>query len=71
VKPGINEFKLKLSKRDIVEIADSTKQLRIEDQNFLRSATYDDVHAAYIILALVEFMKNRHVEPGFEVVLSE
>lgn len=68
---GQSEFKLKLNRRDIVEIVDKSKQLRIEDLNFIRSATYDDVHAAYVLLALTEFMKERRVEAGFEVVLSE
>lgn len=68
---GKNSFPLKLNRRDIAEIVDQSRQLRIEDQNFIRSAPYDDVHAAYTILSLIEFMRTRRVDPGFEVVLSE
>lgn len=67
----MKDFKLVLNRRDIAEIADNSKQLRIEDLNFIRNATYEDVQAAYVLLSLQEFMKTRNVVPEFEVVLSE
>jgi hypothetical protein len=72
VKPGINkDFKVKINRRDIVEIVDNARQLRITDLDFIRTATVDDVHGAYILLSLTDFLKNRRCEPDFEVVLSE
>lgn len=68
---GNKEFKIKINRRDIVEIVDTARQLRIEDLDFIRTATVDDVHGAYIILSLQEFLKSRRCEPDFEVVLSE
>lgn len=65
------EFKIKINRRDIVEIVDNARQLRIEDLDFIRTATVDDVHGAYILLSLTEFLKSRRCEPDFEVVLSE
>lgn len=67
----MKEFKLKINRRDLAEIVEQARQLRITDQDFLRVAPYDDVHGAYIILSLVEFMQARRVDPDFEVVLSE
>lgn len=68
---GKNEFRLKINRRDLAEIVDLSKQLRLADQAFIKSAPYDDVHAAYYLNATIEFMKNRHVDAGFELVLSE
>lgn len=68
---GKSDFKVKLNRRDIVEIVDNARQLRITDLDFIRTATVDDVHGAYILLSLQEFLRNRQVEPDFEIVLSE
>lgn len=67
----MSEFKIKINRRDIAEIVEQSRQLRITDQAFLASAPYDDVMAAYTLLALTEFLKQRRCEPDFEVVLSE
>ena len=64
-------FRVKLNKRDIAEIVENSKQLRITDQTFLRGATYEDVMAAYTILSLRDFLETRHVPTAFDVVLSE
>lgn len=68
---GKNEFPLKITGKDIAEIVDHSRQLRIEDLSFIRKATLEDVHAAYTLLSLIEFMRARRVPAGFEVVLSE
>ena len=68
---GKSEFKVKLNRRDIAEIVDKAKQLRIEDLNFIRAATVDDVQCAYLLMSLIEFLRDRRCEPDFEVVLSE
>ncbi len=65
------EFKVKINRRDIVEIVDNARQLRITDIDFIRTATVDDVHGAYILLALQDFLKSRRCDPDFDVVLSE
>ena len=70
-KSDIETFKLKLNRRDIAEIADVSKELRITDSTFIRLASYDDVHTAYILLSLQEFFKARNCEIPFELVLSE
>ena len=67
----MKDFKVKLNRRDIAEIVDKAKQLRIEDLNFIRAATVDDVQCAYLLMSLIEFLRDRRCEPDFEVVLSE
>lgn len=64
-------FRLKLNRLDIAKIVDDSRQLRITDQNFLQAASLDDVTAAYTMLALIEFMRERRVEPDFELALNE
>lgn len=65
------EFKVKINKRDIVEIVENSRQLRITDIDFLRAASLDDVTVAYTLLSLQEFLRARRCEPDFEVVLNE
>lgn len=67
----MQDFKIKINRRDIVEIVDNARQLRIEDIDFIRTATVDDVHGAYILLSLQDFLRSRRCDPDFEVVLSE
>jgi len=66
-----DKFKIQINRRDIVEISDFSKQLRITDQEFLRTADYDSVHTAYILLSLHEFLTKRRCAPDFEVNLAE
>lgn len=68
---GRNEFLLELNRKDIAEIVDRSKQLRIEDQAFIRAAPYEDVMAAYVLMGLMKVMQERRVEPGFKLVLNE
>ncbi len=65
------EFKIKINRRDIVEIVDNARQLRITDIDFIRAATVDDVQAAYTLLSLQDFLRARRCDPDFEVVLNE
>lgn len=67
----VETFSVKINKQDIATIVENSRQLRITDQSFLRGATYEDVMAAYTILALQEFLVTRRVPASFEVVLSE
>ncbi len=69
--PNQKEFKVKINRRDIVEIVDNARQLRIEDIDYIRAATVDDIQCAYLLMSLTEFLKARRCEPDFEVVLSE
>lgn len=64
-------FRLKLNRLDIAKIVDDSRQLRITDQGFLQAASLDDVTAAYTLLSLIEFMRERRVEPDFELALNE
>lgn len=68
---SLKEFRIKINRRDIVEIVDQARQLRITDLDFIRTATVDDVQGAYILLSLQEFLRSRRCEPDFEVVLNE
>ncbi len=65
------DFKVKINRRDIVEIVDNSRQLRIIDLDFIRNATVDDVQGAYIILSLQDFLRARRCDPDFEVCLAE
>ncbi len=65
------EFKVKINRRDLAEIVEQSRQLRITDQAFLSTAPYDDVMAAYTLVSLQEFLLARRCDPDFEVVLSE
>lgn len=68
---GKNEFPVKITRKDIAAITANMKSFRIEDQEFVRTAPYDDVMTVYAVLSLVDFLKQRRCEPDFEVVLSE
>lgn len=68
---NVDTFKLKINRRDIVEIVDNSRQLRITDMDFIRAATVDDVQGAYILMAFAEFLQSRRCDVPFEVVLSE
>lgn len=70
-RSDIEVFKVPINRKDIAEIEGISRQLRISDQAFIKSAPYEDVMTAYALLALQEFLSSRRVEPGFEVVLSE
>lgn len=65
------DFKVKINRRDIAEITESTKQFRIEAMKFIAEAPYEDIITAHVLLALQDFLRTRRVEPDFEVVLSE
>ncbi len=65
------EFKVKINRRDLAEIVEQSRQLRITDQAFLQAAPYDDVMAAYTLLSLSEFLKARKCVPDFEIQLNE
>ncbi len=67
----MKEFKIKINRRDIVEIVDSARQLRITDIDFIRSASLEDIQGAYVLLSLQEFLRARRCDPDFEVVLNE
>lgn len=67
----VETFKLKLNRRDIAEIVDNSRQLRITDINFIRSATVDDVQAAYILMAFQDFLTARRCDVPYELVLNE
>lgn len=67
----MKEFKVKINRRDINEIQENARHLRITDLEFLKGASYEDVHAAYALLSLHAFLVKRCCEPDFEVVLSE
>lgn len=67
---GPNSFKVPIQPKDITEIVESSRQLRITDMKFIKSASYEEVHAAYTIMALEEFLKTRRCDPDFQVVLN-
>lgn len=70
-RSDIDTFKLKVNRRDIAEIVENSRQLRITDIEFLRAAPLDDVQVAYTLLAFKDFLASRRCELPYELVLSE
>ena len=71
---GPSNFKVKLYRRDMAEIADAAENPQVikDIADFIISgAPVSDVTVARILLALKDYMKLRHVEVDYEVVLSE
>lgn len=65
------DFRVVINRKAIADIADIVKGLQIKDFGFIRSAPYEDVHAAYIVLALEEYLVSKRLSPDFKVDLSE
>jgi hypothetical protein len=64
------EFPMTVNRLAIAQIANMTPGPEVIP--FIASgAPKEDVDAAIIILNLVEYLKARHVQPDFKVVLSE
>lgn len=68
---GRSDFIVQLTRKDVTQIQLASRQLRIEDLNFIKNATVDEVATAYTLLALEQFFEERNVDLPFKVVLSE
>jgi hypothetical protein len=68
---GRNEFKVKLTRKDISKLVETTHNMMLTDIKFIRNASVDEVQAARVLLALQDYLQERHCQPDFEVVLSE
>lgn len=67
----VTDFKMVLGPRDITDIVVLSSQLRIQDQKFIAQASYEEVQAAYVIMALEQFLTERRIPREFSVQLSE
>ena len=67
---GKNEFKIKINRRAIAEIADNTRNIKLPPE-FLMNAPYSDIQVAFALLSLSQFLANFRIEPDFEVDLNE
>lgn len=69
---GKNEFKIKINRRAIAEIADNRRNiLNTLPSEFLMNAPYSDIQVALALLSLSQFLANFRIEPDFEVDLNE
>jgi hypothetical protein len=64
-----SEFPLKIRISDIVAIGDKAAVVSVPavEDAITAGATYDDLQTIFTLLALHEFMKERHCDPGFEL----
>ena len=70
MKDGRNEFPMKLGLKELREIAslrDSSSWLESVPSGTL---SYEELHMLLNIQALAQYMKQFHVDPGFEVVVE-
>lgn len=73
MKDGKNEFKLRLNPKDVAEIAAAVNEGGWTPglQAFaMRGAPFEDIQVAAVLTAFEDYMKLRHCEPGFELVLE-
>lgn len=69
---GRSEFKVKINRLAISEIADMALVPVTQDQvTFMCDAPYKDLQTAQVLFGLIEYLKARKCEPDFEVVLNE
>ena len=67
------EFPLKIDAAAIAEItqmSESGLEIDAVDMLLNASAPLEDIHTATVLDALQRYMKSRHVDPGFEVVVE-
>ncbi len=65
------EFKVKITRLDIVEIIERAKEFRVMQLEFLRAADWETLKTTEILMALQDFLISRKCIPDFEVDLNE
>lgn len=70
---GKNEFPLKLRINDVVAITDMTanvSQVELVQEAVEAGASIEAIRTIEVLLALKQFMRERHCDSGFEVELA-
>ena len=68
---GRSEFKVRINRQAIAEIAERAKHLTIDIKDGIRAAPYEDIQVSLILRALASYLADRRCEPDFEVVTNE